>query len=336
MLRSQARAALALATLLVTSLAGQAWAQGEDGTPAERDLLVIAELLPGDYDNYDQPSFERRLGVPEDEHHDRRHWTITRQSLSAFGEHVFLVEEHGGEGGDELRRRSIYALAADNAAGAVRMRTYELEGDAAPDLESLDPAGLSQGCDVLWRRQAAQFHGATEDSCRADRPDGAKAHLDLQLFLGEAALWVRHRSFDEAGTLLEGNKAGIFHTLDRARAFECYADIPGVAGGRDEPYHRYEDLFVHDQGGQVWFETKEQPARTLGILLNNVDGPINNQKGIFTRDSLVMYVMEKQGEESRTHTYAWTEPRAERIGVNMRWMLVNCFMESNEVARPEM
>jgi len=336
MMRSYAGGGWALAALLATSLAGQAWAQGQDGTPGERDLLVIADLLPGDYDNYDQTSFERRLGVPEDERHQRRHTTLTRQQLAAFGDHAFLAEEYGGKGGDELLRRSIYALAADNTVGAVRMRTYELDLDATQKLESLEPGQLSQGCDVIWRREAAQFHGATEESCSIDRPDGAKARLDLQLLLSEGALWVRRRSFDEAGALLEGNKAGVFHTQERARAFECYADIPGVAGGRDEPYHRYEDLFVHDQGGFVWFETKEEPARTFGILLNNVDWPINNQKGIFTRDSLVMYIMEKLGDERKTHTYAWTEPRAERIGANLQWMLVNCFMESNEVSRPEM
>ena len=38
-----------------------AFAQGQDGTPAERNLQIIAELLPGNYDNANQAYFDQRF-----------------------------------------------------------------------------------------------------------------------------------------------------------------------------------------------------------------------------------------------------------------------------------
>ena len=68
--------------------------------------------------------------------------------------------------------------------------------------------------------------------------------------------------------------------------------------------------------------------------MRNVQWPMNNEVGAFTRNSLVMYVIERTGEGVKTHTYGWTEPRAERIGLNLQWMLVNCYRLSNRDVRP--
>ena len=38
-----------------------------------------------------------------------------------------------------------------------------------------------------------------------------------------------------------------FNKIDKSRKFTCHADIPGVGGGRNEPYKRYSDLKIHDQ-----------------------------------------------------------------------------------------
>jgi len=53
----------------------------------------------------------------------------------------------------------------------------------------------------------------------------------------------------------------IFH---RSREFGCYADLPGVGGGRDESYNRFDNLRVQDQGGEAWFTSKE--GKRLEIL----------------------------------------------------------------------
>lgn len=71
-------------------------------------------------------------------------------------------------------------------------------------------------------------------------------------------------------------------------------------------------------------------------MLWTVDWPINNQAGIFTRDSLVVYVNEFIDGEMKQHAYTFAPPASDRIGINLKWILVNCFMESNRDATPSM
>ncbi len=66
-------------------------------------------------------------------------------------------------------------------------------------------------------------------------------------------------------------------------------------------------------------------------LLNEQDS------GNFNRDSLVIYAMEQLPDGSvKDHGYAFTEPGAERIGINLKWMLVNCSITPRNQARPEL
>jgi len=64
---------------------------------------------------------------------------------------------------------------------------------------------------------------------------------------------------------------------------------------------------------------------------------LNESNGNFNRDSLVLYAMEKLEDGSvKEHGYAFTAANADRIGMNMKWMLVNCSITPRDQARPEM
>lgn len=51
---------------------------------------------------------------------------------------------------------------------------------------------------------------------------------------------------------------------------------------------------------------------------------------------VVLYALEYIGDEIRSHGYIFTEPRAERIGINLYWMMAYCYSESNTEIRPFM
>ncbi len=189
-------------------------------------------------------------------------------------------------------------LSPDDEARAVRMRLDDGAGS----------------CDYLWYREAAQFR-AVRNACSRDLPES--------LVLSDRQLWL---------DLGEGN-GGVFE-LHRARLFTCHADLPGVGGGVAIPYDRYGEFELHDQGGQAWFTSKE--GREIGISLLTVDWPLNNYDGVFTRDSFVMYLSEKLDGETRQLGYAFTIPDADRIGINLKWILAMCYMTSNRDARPSM
>jgi hypothetical protein len=197
-----------------------------------------------------------------------------------------------------------WSLAEDDQRQAVRMDVSDATGKPL--------------CPVWWTRDAAQFSATSDPEC------GEGIDSPGALALGEQQMWWTPRGASEAAV-----------KLHRARQFTCYADIPGVGGGRDIPYTRYDNLSLHDQGAETWFVDKD--GRNLGLRLFNVDWPINNYDGYFTRDSLVIYVIERLDDGStKEHGYAFTLPEANRIGINLKWLLASCFMISGKVDTPTM
>lgn len=317
--RLRAAGLIALAGLLGLSGAGPGFAQGEDTTPTERNVQVIAELLTRVYDNYNQVYFDRRLGYPENERHDRREIRIARVG----GPDSMLMAYREFAGGDYSRvtRAGALALSADNDRGATRMEVWSRPADGLDPAD--DAAGVTRRpeeaaeCVVYWNREAAQFRGMAEGDCPA---------WAAESLLGEQQMWLTA----PGGTAHPGGA----YELHAARVMSCYIDIPGVSGGRDEEYRRYDNLEVHDRGGGA--RITHTDGRVIGLRLSNVDWPLNNYNDVFTRDVLVLYVLEHIGDEITSHGYIFTEPTAERIGINLYWMLAYCYMESNKVVRPFM
>ena len=291
-----------------------AGAQGQDSSRAARDLQVISTLVEGHFVNANQSYFDFRTGSPT--RHRRIDMQVRRFDASAFGEEVFAVTASWDGSEDSPADTFIWSFAADNASDQVVQQIWSVDARASIDamLES-GPSGRAADCVHRWNREAAQFRSRATENCDDTLP--------TEFVLADKQFWL---------TLPTGD-GGDFQ-MHRAREFECYADIPGVGGGRDEPYDRYEDFRIHDQGGSVWFESKE--GRKLGISLLLVDWPINNYQGVFSRDSLVIYVSEEIDGSRKEHGYAFTVPEADRVGINLKWMLAFCYMQSNEDATPYM
>lgn len=305
-----------MACLAVTT---QALAQGQDTTPTERNVLVIAELLARVYDNYNQVYFDRRLGYPEIERHDRREIRIDR--VGAPDSMLLAYREFADGDYSRPTRAGALALSADNEREAARMEVW------SRPVEGLDPMDERAGvdgrpevaaeCVVYWTREAAQFRGKAQGDCPAWASES---------ILAEQQMWLT-----APGGL---NHPGGAYELHAARLMRCFIDVPGVSGGRDEEYTRYDNLQIHDRGGSV--RITHTDGRQLGVRLSNVDWPLNNYDDAFTRDVLVLYALEYIGDEIRSHGYIFTEPRAERIGINLYWMMAYCYSESNTEIRPFM
>lgn len=323
---------------------GGVFAQGMDSTPAERNLLIMAELLPGIYDNANQAYFDKRRQLPDADRHDRVHTVIEAVEAPAFGDHVFLWTSTVTAGDETRTSRRLVTLGVSESSDRVVMKHYfDFDGMIDPGQPgALQPADLrrTEGCDYLFQRRASAFRGSqAEGGCGfewADQP----VHTTNTIELSADSLWfVDHKVVDETGERITGVASGEPYWLERAREFHCYADLPGVGGGRDEPFERYDGITLHDKGGLHWFETRDEQPRTIGVMLQAVTWHILNEKdsGNFNRNSLVIYTMEKLADGSvKEHGYAFTDPKAERIGINMKWMLVNCSITPRDQARPEL
>ena len=206
------------------------------------------------------------------------------------------------------RHRHYCERVLENPELVERIRNYTMMGDKVADAyASLIP-------EYGFRALVSMLERACDEGIESP----------AALALSKQQFWWAPRGTSESAV-----------KLHRARQFTCYADIPGVGGGRDIPYTRYDNLNLHDQGAETWFVDKD--GRNLGLRLFNVDWPINNYDGYFTRDSLVIYVIEKLDDGStKEHGYAFTLPEANRIGINLKWLLASCFMISGKVDTPTM
>lgn len=342
---------LAFAALLLGAalLAPPAFSQGQDSTLGERSLLIMAELMPGIYDNINQNYFDGRRKLPDADRHARINTTITRVNAPAFGAHVFLwVNRSATPGGEQVSYR-IATLEAGPGVDDVTMRHYlRMEGAISEaELATLKPADLrrTDGCDYVFKRRADHFRGVQAAKACRFKWEGQDVYTDNEIQLSKTSLWfVDHKFVIKTGKRITGVGSGEPFWLERARIFHCYADVPGVGGGRDIPFHRYGDVPLHDKGGTYWFKTTptgvqgDTEPRELGIRLQAVTWHVLNEKGgHFNRNSLVLYAMEKLPDGSvKEHGYAFTDPDATRIGNNLKWMLVNCAMTPRDQARPEM
>lgn len=294
------------AFLLVIPVHG-ALAQGQDSTPVLRDRQVISTLLPGVWNNNNQSYFDQRIGVADSDTHDRLHVEIERADAANDRFAMNLTW------GQDDAPATEWTLELAEGDGVVEMTLRKSAAKASDD-----------ACVVLWRREAAQFRGTAVGGAGCTNLPGA-------WLLSEQQLWLTPLTAPDRQPPVSAYK------LHRTRAFKCYVDIPGVAGGRDEPYERYGEFDTHDGGGLIRIQTRDDPSRELGVSLWRVDWPINNYEGVFTRDVLVIVVIEFMPDGSVTqHGYSFTEPDVARVGVNLIWMLASCYIQSNAEQTPFM
>ena len=306
-------------SFLFFSFSSVTHAQGEDSTKYERDEMVISEFLPGLYSNYNQVFFNNRGKVPDEERHLRREIEVLEIETNIFSvKDTFVMANVFDKTITEDDKKISYAIInieANNNEKAVQLDIYKSnESFSLNDLDG-DPE-----CSVMMIRGAEEFY-ARESSGECDG-------IINVYTLSKKHLFVRTDKNS-------GIKTSEPYKLNEARPFECYVDIPGVSGGRDLPYKRYEPFYIHDQGGTFEIIT-DYEQRNLVFRLVRVDWEINNHIGVFTRDVMVLYAEERTDDGYKINGYTFTEPDITRVGINFKWMLVSCFMESNKFTTPFM
>ena len=311
--------------LIIVLWVVMAGARADEAAVLDKDFRTMMAWFPGVYDNQEQVYFEVEQEVDEALRHERIHHVFEPVDLPAFGEHVFYVQQHLNDDPAQIYRQRIYTFQPDYDEGAIRL-TIHIPNDVASLVDAhLYPTKLSglspeetrvlPGCDVFWRRQANHFLGyMTPDACSyVSSESGKRIIFNDDLLLTEEALWISDRAHDDEGNRMFGHPTGVPHKNRKARRFECWM----TAMQRNDEWTFRRGLEIHDQGGVVWLETEEQPPQRVGIKMRNVRWPYGNN-----RPSLVLYAY--RPDEDRAVSYAWADPSAQRIGINLRWMQASC------------
>ncbi len=316
-------------------------ALAQDQPPLQRQMMIIAELFPGTYDNMEQVYFDNRLNLPEAERHQRVRSEVRRIPGARFGDHAFFILDYWYE--QERWHPRIYTFHIDEAENAIRMKLHAFAGfDRTPYLKAhedpslLDDLSLEQlthlpECDLFWRRAVGGFHANMRPKACIYEQGGHEVYADYQMMLNDQALWKGDVIRRLADDVQVNDEPVVLHQQNRARFFTC--SMTFEEGGE---ITRFPDLRIMDQGGIAWVQmpTAEHPDREVAIRIRNVRWAMNNSAVNFTNDSFVMYLDERVAGEQRNVAYAWSTPQTPRMGINLHWLQAHCSLRPLKETRP--
>jgi hypothetical protein len=128
-----------------------------------------------------------------------------------------------------------------------------------------------------------------------------------------------------AGKFMTQTDSGIATELRRGNPFKCWVSVRRHAakpdGNPDWSFHP--GLKLHDQGGRALASDPAAPSVVIRLRAVIWPPPSTN------KPSLVLYV-HKPEEPDKAVSYVWADPKADLIGINLRWMQGSCSREENK------
>ena len=299
-----------------------------------KDLTDLATMLGGRWDNELQTFFEPVIDVASASRHDRLHTIIRPINGGMFGASAFYVEyRKDGESGPVVRQR-VWTLKVDPQLAALRLSAFTPKDGKPLEGAWRDPARLMAmkpadfvpvtGCDVIWRRRADGFSGETRPgACKVITTGADQRVLTVseRHDLSPTTWDVRDIGVDDRGARVFGSAEHAPTRLRRAASFVCWA------GSRQNGETvTVSDLIVHDQGGVAMAKFTEATPNAITIRLRNVEWPIG-----LNRPSLTLYIM--AGTDTQAKAYAWSEPDANRIALDVNGTQASCTRDENALWR---
>ena len=178
---------------------------------------------------------------------------------------------------------------------------------------TIDKMAATPGCEVYWKRDGDKFTGSMKlDACRVvSKRSGKTLIITDDLFLTKDEIWINDQAKDDKGNYVFGNKAG-HHKLKRARIFDGWFGVMNDGSTSimqtDPPADAYDgqrNVEIHDQGGMV--KINEKYSAQLAQLT-------------YKNGTKVLKLGIVDNSTGKTIAYTWTNPEAERIGINLRWL----------------
>ena len=317
-----------------------------DAAQLQADLEQLTEWFTGRFDNHWQDKEEKAL---EAEHpHGRIHSIFAPIDMPELGEHVFYVQQYADGDPSKIYRQRLYSFSTHAERGAVELVIFAPPDPAAVVDAHIEPSKLAglkvddlrsyPGCEVYWERRERgtandHFIGYTiEDACRVvSSRSGRTLVISDDLRLDARSIWIHDRAVDAEGNYVYGHRGGEPHKLWKARFFDCWTVVrkdaepltPPAAEGEEADsgeWHVWRGVAVHDQGGRFAMVPEGATEGTFSFEIFEA-----TYRGENTVPVLELAVREKGKDKSVA--YAWTEPDAGRLGINLRYLQVGCKLD---------
>ncbi|MEI2762290.1 chromophore lyase CpcT/CpeT [Methanothrix soehngenii] len=326
--------------LQVVPLAASA-AELDSVDPHSRDLVVLASWYSGEWDNDEQLWFEadHRAQRPVAHRHRRLHATHARIALPWLSERVFYVEEYEDDDPGQITRQRLITFDSDIAAGGIRSRQFFFRRPADHASVHTDPArvtALSErdllrmtGCDIVWRKEAAQYRGTvSRDTCVEGDGDDRRG-LQYEALLAQDKYWRVDRSLRASdGSLYAGHHDGEPFKLRRAERFLCDVGFPtDYQKGPQPTDQNLRNLSIHTQGGELSL-TRVATGVHYTVRLRH------REYAYYETDSDFMFLLVRETGKPFI-AYSLHDTDARFIGLNLNWMVISCHRATSIPGQPD-
>ncbi len=290
----------------------------------EDDMKLFNSWFEGRFDNFAQHYNDKENKVEHS--HEQIHSIFKKIDLPKIGKHTFFVQQYLD--GDEAKvyRQRLYNFTVDKTEKALKLTIYNFDDEKkyrdshldSGKLNGLTIANLTTpiGCEVYWtlNKTRDKFTGyMKKDACKVvSKRSGKTIIITDDLFLTKDEIWINDQAKDEQGNYVFGNKAGVHAKLKRVRWFEGWTAI--LKNGETpmtnkdfsgDEYDGKVKLLIHDQGGTVKLNDK------YSVQL----AQLQHKSGLWVMTLSVIEI-----SSGRKVAYTWTNPEAEKLGINLRWL----------------
>jgi len=277
-------------------------------------LARLVAVLPGEYDNHEQVAHGRTEPAPTRIQHelllvDRDRDAFTwlwrlRSADKAATTSTWLLRAQAGEKGGHVRivpYRPLDAAGVEAAFGKAP-KTFKF---VAEQWAELAPCAL----DGAW--DGTKFVAAASvEACSALLPGLGETAALLPLRLQLDGDMLRTATFSDSA-----RGADAIELARRVRWFDGWAAINGggpQAKAANQDWHLDRDLRLSSEGGRAALKWRDGSPSGYTLELERTAYP--------ERKLTVLQLNVIDDRSGATLTYAWSDPQAQSIGVNLGWL----------------
>jgi len=304
---------------------------GLSGAQADEDMDRFLSWFEGEFDNNEQVWQQASDGIAEGDRHEHIHHIFKPVEAPGLGERIFFVKQYLNGDYEEVYRQRIYSFTRDEAESAIRLAIYTFNDEAPYRYADQDPSVLldvqpedfrnSPGCDVFWTFHEDHYVGKMKkDACfYFSKRLGKNIYISDTLKLTEDMIWIGDKAFDEEGNKIFGRDER--HANRKVRYFKGWAGVRNdkFMDDGDDSQAFIPNLRLHNEGQKVPLVTED--GEDTGYTVELARLTYQNTRVAVLKLALI------HTATGETFTYTWTNPGAERIGINLRWLQVGLTAE---------
>ena len=310
--------------VIATAAALLAFPAGVSG----QDLEHFLGWFAGEYDNNEQVWQQGEDGVAAEDRHEHIHHLFVPAAVPALGAHTFFIKQYLGRDYEDVYRQRLYSFSVNGERGAIELAIHSFNdeetyryADRDPSLlADLGPADLRNmpGCNVYWRFQGDHYVGEMDEGACFYYSEGMGRNIYITdtLRLTADEIWIGDKAYDEGGELLFGREEP--HRNRKVRHFDGWGAVRrgAFAPDADNPEEMLlvPDLRLHNEGQIAPLVTAEGDATGYSVELARLTYQ-NTRVAVLKLGIL-------DAETGETVAYAWANPGAGRIGINLGWLQV--------------